>query len=82
MRKKRKVYKKKHTSTGTSLFDQVKDRALDDYKDRDVEDLRTLYRQAKGEVLRYPSLEAQGRLSALTSLGKAATCHQTKEEEK
>ena len=82
MKKKRKAYKKNHYSTGTSLFDRVKDRVLHEYKDKNVEDLRILYKNARDEVARYPSLEAQGRLSAFVSLGKAATLLQAKEEKK
>lgn len=69
---KRMYSKRLHLTTKTSLFSEAEERTLEEYKEKDIEWLRKTYKAVKREVTRFPSVEMQGKLSALRILGKEA----------
>jgi hypothetical protein len=74
MAKYKRMYSKRlHLTTKTSLFDQAEERTLEEYKEMDLEWLRKTFKVVKREVSRHPSVEMQGKLSALKILGKQAS---------
>jgi hypothetical protein len=69
----RKIYSKKlYMTKHTSLFDASERRTLEEYEDRDIEWLRKTFRSVKREMKSFPSIEMQGKLSALRLLGQRA----------
>ena len=74
MAKYKRIYSKKlHLTTKTSLFAEAEKRTLEEYKEMDLEWLRKTFKVVKREVSRHPSIEMQGKLSALKILGKQAS---------